>query len=124
MKQPRNGPHGYFSEDADPSRGQWQAIAQLALELLGEPPPATRLAASQTIGTLRASLDPGSPPSTVPASKPSSRTTGAPSSNGARTGNGAASPPAVSSGVSAASASSRARRTGARTAATTPTEGG
>lgn len=51
-----DGPDGYWSPDEPPSRGQLAAIAGLALTLLGEPPPRSRLDATALIVQLRGAV--------------------------------------------------------------------
>lgn len=123
MREPRNGPASYFSDTLPASRGQWQSIAVLALELLGEPQPKTRLDASRLIGTLRAGLEQPLPSSTAPTSNATSRTNGASSTPVAAPANGTAAP-AARTGAARVGGSSRVSRTGVRTAATTPTPAG
>ena len=50
------GPDALWSTDHDPSRGQYQTIAVLALELLGVAPPLNRYEASVAITRLRNAL--------------------------------------------------------------------
>lgn len=54
-----DGPDSIFSEDLEPSRGQYHSIAVAALELLGVPAPATRFDASVALVRLRLALKAG-----------------------------------------------------------------
>lgn len=54
-----DGPDSIFSEDLEPSRGQYRAIAVAALELLGIEAPATRFDASVALVRLRMALRDG-----------------------------------------------------------------
>lgn len=120
----RDGPHNYWSEDALPSRGQWKTIAELALELLDEQQPRTRLAASLQIGALRHALEQPSPPSTARPSSTSSTSDGDERTAAEQHGSNGTSVSGAHSAARAASSSSGRSRTGARTVATTPSEGG
>lgn len=121
----RDGPHNYWREDVPPSRGQWQTIAELALELLGDRVPQTRLEGSLAIGTLRAALEQPSPPSTPPTSNRPSTTSGATRTPDAPHASPADSPATpASNGAAAANGSPRRSRTGVRTAAGSPGSGG
>jgi hypothetical protein len=51
-----DGPDAIFSDELEPSRGQYQAIAVAALELLGVEEPKTRLDATLALGRLRLAL--------------------------------------------------------------------
>lgn len=57
LRDPTVGPDAMFSETLPPSRGQHHTIATLALQLLGETPPANRLEATIAITRLRHALD-------------------------------------------------------------------
>jgi hypothetical protein len=59
LKNPADGPDGMFSTEAPPSRGQWQTIAQLALQALDLKVPTTRLGATIQTARLRAAIERG-----------------------------------------------------------------
>ena len=61
-----SGPDQYWSDELQPSRGQWKDIAQVACEVLGLPVPTTRLEATTTMVRLRAAAETMKPPPVVP----------------------------------------------------------
>ncbi len=61
-----SGPDQYWSDELEPSRGQWKDIAQVACEVLGIDVPTTRLEATVTMVRLRAAAAQRIPAPKVP----------------------------------------------------------
>jgi hypothetical protein len=53
LRNPTAGPDSMYSEQLPPSRGQYETIAVLALDLLGVPKPQTRLDATVALTRLQ-----------------------------------------------------------------------
>lgn len=53
LRDASKGPDAMFSTGLAPSRGQWETIAQLSMEVLGVPLPQNRLQATVMIARLQ-----------------------------------------------------------------------